>query len=137
MNKWVGIGRLTKDAELKYLPGNGTAVSNFTFAVDRQFKNKDGQKEADFLPIVFFGKGAEALSTYLLKGTQIAIAGRIQTRNYEGKDGKKVYITEIVAEEIKLLGNGKQEGRPAPKPESTKESNYEDMTPIEDGDIPF
>jgi single-strand DNA-binding protein len=135
MNKVILVGRLTKDSELKFLPGNGTAVSNFTLAVDRQFKNKDGQKEADFLQIVFFGKGAEVLQPYLLKGTLIALSGRIQTRSYDNQEGKKVYVTEIVAEEIKLLGGNNKHEDSLNQP--TNSNTNDEMTPVDDGDIPF
>ena len=102
MNKVVIIGRLTKDPEPKYTPGNGTAVTQITVAVDRRFQ-KDGQKEADFIPVVIWGKAAENTAQYTEKGRLIGISGRIQTRSYEAKDGGKRYVTELVAEEVKFL----------------------------------
>ena len=107
MNKWVGIGRLTKDAELKYTPGKGTAVSTFTLAIDDGFGDN---KKTDFIPIVLWGKSAENLAAYLIKGTQVAVAGRISTRSYDAKDGSKRYVTEVVADMfggVKLLGGKK------------------------------
>ena len=81
LNKAILIGRLTKDPETKYAQ-NGTAVTNFTLAVDRTFKNKDGQKEADFIPVVSWRKTAELCEKYLSKGSQVAVSGRIQTRSH-------------------------------------------------------
>ncbi|CAI3542935.1 MULTISPECIES: single-stranded DNA-binding protein [Clostridium] len=97
MNKVVLIGRLTKDPELRFIQGTGTAVTTLTLAVDR-YNTKTGQKEADFIPIVIWGKQSENVANYLTKGSQAAISGRIQTRNYEAKDGNKRYITEVVAD---------------------------------------
>jgi single-strand DNA-binding protein len=128
MNKVVIIGRLTKAPELKFTPGNGTAVCNITVAVDRKI-NKDGQKETDFLPVVVFGKSAENVANYMDKGRLIGVAGRIQTGSYE-KDGVKHYSTNIVAEEVQFLdkGNG----------QTQQQSTPEEMTEVIDGeDIPF
>lgn len=102
MNKVVLIGRLTKDPELKFTPGNGTAVTTFTLAVDRRF-SKDGQREADFIPIVVWGKQAESTANYMSKGKLMGVSGRIQTRSYEAKDGTRRYVTEVIAEEVKFL----------------------------------
>lgn len=126
MNKTVLVGRLTKDPELKFTAGAGTAVATFTMAVDRTFK-KDGQPDADFIPIVVWGKAAESVSKYTAKGKLIAVAGRIQTRNYEHKDKGTVYITEVVSEEVKFLewATNKNDG------------GYVDMKPVDDGFIPF
>ena len=111
MNKVILIGRLTKDNELKFTPGNGTPVSTFTMAVDN-YNSKTGEKGADFIPVVLWGKAAESLSAYLLKGVQVAVSGRISTRSYEAKDGSKRYVTEVVADMfggVKLLGGKKQD----------------------------
>jgi single-strand DNA-binding protein len=130
MNKVVLIGRLTKDPELKFTPGNGNAVATFTLAVDRRMPNKDGVREADFIPIVIWGKQAESTANYMSKGKMVGISGRIQTRSYESKDGGRRYITEVVADEIQFLEWGsKKEGN------DTKDNP--DITPIDDGDIPF
>lgn len=113
MNKVILIGRLVRDAELRFVQGTGTAVANFTIAVDRKVPSKDGKKEADFIPIVVFGKMAETVANYTSKGKLISVAGRIQTRSYDGQDGRKVYVTEVVSDEIKFLewsnsGQGQQ-----------------------------
>jgi len=131
MNKVVLIGRLTKDPELKYTPGNGTAVTTVNLAVDRRF-SKDEKKEADFIPIVIWGKPAEATAQHMRKGLLMGIAGRIQTRSYEAKEGGKRYVTEVVAEEIQFLQWAKDKDS-----NSSSGSDYDDMTPIDDGDIPF
>ena len=128
MNKCTLIGRLTKDPELKFTPGTGTAVATFNIAVDRRF-TKDGQKEADFIPIVVWGKQAESTANYMTKGKLIGIAGRIQTRSYDVKDGTKRYITEVVAEEVQFLewGNGNKSESPG----------YSQEPIDEEGEIPF
>jgi single-stranded DNA-binding protein 3 len=102
MNKVTLMGRLTKNPETRYTPNN-TVYTTFTLAVNRIY-GKDIQ-EADFINIIAWNKTAEIVSTYLTKGNLIALAGRIQTRDYDGKDGKKVYVTEVVAEEIFFTGS--------------------------------
>ncbi|MFT5872797.1 MAG: single-strand DNA-binding protein [Clostridium sp.] len=135
MNKVVLIGRISTDIELKFIPGNGTAVATFNMAINRRFK-KEGQPEADFVPIVIWGKIAEATATHMKKGRNISIAGRINTRNYEAKDGSgKRYITEIVAEEVDFIDwGGNKKGNAA---ETFANDFGGDATPIDDGDIPF
>lgn len=130
MNKVVLIGRLTKDPELKFTPGTGTAVANFTMAVDRRFQ-KDGQKEADFIPVVVWGKPAESTANYTAKGKMIGVSGRIQTRTYDATDGTKRYVTEVVADEVQFLewaDSGKAAGNRSP--------GFHEETD-EDGEIPF
>ncbi|MDR0288221.1 MAG: single-stranded DNA-binding protein [Clostridiales bacterium] len=99
MNKVIIMGRLTKDPELKYTSGANTAVCTFTVAVDRRFKQQEGQPTADFLPVVTWGKTAEFCSNYFAKGRMIGIIGRIQTRTWDDTEGKRHYVTEIVGEE--------------------------------------
>lgn len=130
MNKVVLIGRLTKDPELKFTPGTGTAVATFSIAVDRRFKKEGGEKESDFIPIVVWGKQTENVATYTVKGRLIGISGRIQTRNYDAKDGTKRYVTEVVAEEVQFIEWARKAQQP---PVDT----LEDLTPVDDGDIPF
>jgi len=102
MNKSILIGRLTKSPELRYTP-QGVAVTNFTLAVDRTFKNAQGEKECDFLPVLVYKQLAELCANYLDKGRMCAVDGRIQTRNYTNKDNQKVYITEIIGENVQFL----------------------------------
>jgi single-strand DNA-binding protein len=154
VNKVVLIGRLTKDPELKFTPGTGTAVATFTLAVDRRIPNKTGQREADFVPIVVWGKQAESTANYMSKGKLMGVSGRIQVRSYDAKDGTKRYVTEVVAEDVQFLewGNGganngssnqtpnraASQGNSGYSTMDFEGSIYEDeMTPIDDGDIPF
>ena len=102
LNKVSLVGRLTKDVELRYL-GNGTPVGNFTLAVNRTFKNKEGNREADFLNIVVWRKQAENCANYIGKGSLVAVSGRIQSRSYDTAEGQRRYITEIVADEVHFL----------------------------------
>jgi len=132
MNKVVLVGRLTKDPELKFAQGTGTAVATFTVAVNRRFK-REGQPEADFIPVVVFGKQAEATANYMRKGKLLSVSGNIQTRNYEAKDGNKRYVTEVIADEVDFL---EWSSKPGNKDAATKDTT-DDLTPIDDGDIPF
>ncbi len=102
LNNVVLIGRLTKDPELRYTP-NGVAVATFTLAVDRPYSNQKGEKEADFIPIVTWRQLAELSANYLKKGKLAAVEGRLQIRNYENDEGKKIYITEVIADNVKFL----------------------------------
>lgn len=102
LNRVVLIGRLTRDPELRYTP-SGVAVAQFTLAVDRPFTNQDGTKETDFIPIVVWRKQAEACANYLSKGRLSAVEGRLQIRNFENNEGRRVYVTEVVAENVRFL----------------------------------
>lgn len=102
MNKAFLIGRLTRDPELRYSSSNA-AIVNFSIAIDRQYTNNQGQRETDFINIVAFQKQAENIKKYVSKGSLVAVDGRIQTRNYEDKDGKRVYVTEVVADRVQFL----------------------------------
>ena len=138
MNRCTLVGRLTKDPELKFAQGTGTAVVTFTIAVNRRFK-KEGQPEADFLQIIQFGKGAEATANYMAKGSLVGVAGAIQTRNYEAKDGTRKYVTEIIADEVNFLESKKQgntENYNADKI-TNDFGDTSEIEPIDDGDIPF
>ena len=101
-NRVVLIGRLTKDPDLKYSESN-LPVLRFTIAVNRTFTDQNGQRQADFINCVAFRKQAENMARFLGRGSQIAVEGRIQTRNYQGKDGNTVYVTEVVAESVQFL----------------------------------
>jgi len=135
MNKVVLVGRLTKDPELKFGQGSGVAVCNFTIAVNRRFK-KEGQPDADFIPVVCFNKSAEATANYMTKGKQVSISGSIQTRNYEAKDGTRKYITEVIADEVNFLDK-KDDGKIERVIGTNKFTDNNEITPIDDGDIPF
>ncbi|HEM6189494.1 TPA: single-stranded DNA-binding protein [Streptococcus suis] len=102
INNVVLIGRLTRDVELRYTPNN-VAVGAFTLAVNRNFKNAAGDREADFINCVMWRQQAENLANWTKKGHLIAITGRIQTRSYDNQQGQRVYVTEVVAESFQVL----------------------------------
>lgn len=102
MNKVILIGRLTKDPELRYTSSN-RPVTQITVAVNRTFTNQNGEREADFINVVIWDKQAENVAKYLTKGRLVAVEGRIQTRNYDNNEGKKVYVTEVVALSVQFL----------------------------------
>jgi single-strand DNA-binding protein len=102
LNRFVAVGRLTKDPELKYTP-NGIAVANFTLAVNRPFSNGQGEREADYIQCVVWRKPAENVANFLKKGSLAGIDGRLQTRHYENSQGHRVYITEVLCESVQFL----------------------------------
>lgn len=111
VNKAILTGRITRDPDLRKTQ-SGQSVISFTLAVDRM-PAKDGTEGADFPSITAWGKTAEILNQYARKGSKIAVVGRIQTRNYDDKDGRKVYVTEVVADQIELLDSRKKDTEPA------------------------
>lgn len=106
INQVTLVGRLTRDPDLK-ITSEGTAVVNVTLAVNRNFRNQKGEIEADFVQCTLWRKMAENTAQYCKKGTLLGITGRIQTRSYENQEGKRTYVTEVVAETVKFLGNKK------------------------------
>lgn len=102
INRAVLTGRITRDPELRYTQ-NGTAVVQFTLAVDRQFRNQDGEREADFINCVIWRKSAENFANFTHKGSKIGVDGRIQTRSYENQQGNRVYVTEVIVDSFALL----------------------------------
>ncbi|MGY3704464.1 single-stranded DNA-binding protein [Vagococcus martis] len=102
INNVVLVGRLTRDPDLRYT-SNGSAVATFNLAVNRNFTNQSGEREADFVNCVIWRKPAETLANYAKKGTLLGVVGRIQTRNYENQQGQRVYVTEVVCENFQLL----------------------------------
>ncbi|MDN6543109.1 MAG: single-stranded DNA-binding protein, partial [Lentilactobacillus parabuchneri] len=117
LNRAVLTGRLTRDVDLRYTQ-SGTAVGSFSLAVDRQFTNQQGEREADFINCVIWRKSAENFANFVHKGSLVGIDGRIQTRNYENAQGQRIYVTEVVVENFALLeprsarnnSNGQQNG---------------------------
>jgi single-strand DNA-binding protein len=113
MNRVILVGRLTKDPELRFTP-NGVAVATFTLAVNRSFTNQAGEREADFINCVVWRRPAENVANFLKKGSMAGVDGRVQTRSYEGQDGKRVYVTEVLAESVQFLepknGSGGAQG---------------------------
>ncbi|HET7657689.1 MAG TPA: single-stranded DNA-binding protein [Bacillales bacterium] len=102
INRTVLVGRLTRDPELRYTP-SGVAVASFTIACDRPFTNQQGEREADFIRCVIWHRPAENVANYLKKGSLAGVEGRIQTRSYDDNDGKRVFITEVVADRVQFL----------------------------------
>ena len=107
INNVVLVGRLVRDVDLKYT-NSGRAATNFTLAVNRDFKNEQGVNEADFISCAAFGKQAENMARFLGKGSLIGVEGRISTRSYQAKDGKTVYVTEVITSKIGFLESKKQ-----------------------------
>ena len=154
MNKVILIGRLTKDPELNFAAGSGTAVTRFTLAITRAFK----KEETDFINCIAFGKTGETIAQYLTKGRQLAVTGNIRTGSYDAKDGTKRYTTDVVVESFEFIssnnggGSGRDQGSynngygassGSDYSNSSNASNFggmnfeEDMTPVDDGDMPF
>ena len=102
LNRVVLIGRLTKDPELRYTP-NGVAVTSFTLAVDRNYKNAQGERDTDFIPCVVYRQLAELSANYLSKGKLAAVEGRIQVRSFEGQDGQRRWVTEVIGDNVRFL----------------------------------
>ena len=131
INNVVLVGRMTRDAELRYTPSN-QAVATFTLAVNRNFKNQDGEREADFINVVIWRQQAENLANWVKKGALIGVTGRIQTRSYDNQQGQRVYVTEVVAESFQLLESRGQQS-------NSQDSSFGNSSPmdIQDEDLPF
>lgn len=144
LNRVVLVGRLTRDIELRYTP-NGVAVANFTLAVNRTFSNKQGEKETDFINCVVWQKPAENAANYLKKGSLAGVDGRIQTRSYDNNEGRKVFVTEVVAESVQFLEPKGKSQEQSQADNSYQGSSYQsdpfanDGKPIDisDDDLPF
>ena len=133
MNKIFLIGRLTKDPELRYTP-SGAAVCSFTLAVDRRFTSQSGEREADFINIVVWNKAAENCAKYLSKGRQIAVEGRLQIRSFDGNDGQRRWVTEVIADNVEFLGNG--QGGSGDKNKQQDDDWGQEIT-FDSNDVPF
>ena len=131
INNVVLVGRMTRDAELRYTPSN-QAVATFTLAVNRNFKNQDGEREADFINVVIWRQQAENLANWVKKGALIGVTGRIQTRSYDNQQGQRVYVTEVVAESFQLLESHGQQS-------NSQDSSFGNSSSmdIQDEDLPF
>ena len=137
INNVTLVGRLTRDPELRYTPSN-IAITTFNMAVNRNFKNQDGNREADFINCMIWRQQAENFANWVKKGNLVGITGRIQTRSYENQQGKRVYVTEVVADTFQSLEK---------RDNSANQSNIEDQMPasfgatnpldISDDDMPF
>ncbi len=102
MNRIILLGRLTRDPEVRYT-STAKTVCQFTLAVDRPFTNQDGQREADFIPVVIWGKQAETCGNSLTKGQRVIVEGRLQIRSYDAKDGSKRWVTEVIADRFEFI----------------------------------
>lgn len=162
LNRVVLVGRLTRDPDLRYT-SSGVAVANFTVAANRPFRNQQGEQEADFINCVVWQRAAENLANYMNKGNLIGVDGRLQSRSYQDKDGKMVYVTEVVADNVQFLeprgsteprqqgqpnmNYGQQQQQPQQQPQHQGQSHQEsqsdpfisDGEPIDisDDDLPF
>lgn len=135
INNVTLIGRLTRDAELRYTPSN-IATAQFNVACNRNFKNTNGEYDADFINCVMWREQAERFCNWTKKGMLVGITGRIQTRNYEGNDGKRVYVTEVVAENFQVL---EKRDNTANQNSTTEQMppNYANPMDIDESDLPF
>ncbi|MCS4488396.1 single-stranded DNA-binding protein [Streptococcus sciuri] len=129
INNVVLVGRMTSDAELRYV--GEQAVASFTLAVNRPYKNQNGEREADFIKIVIWRKQAENLANFAKKGAMIGVVGRIQTRHYDNKEGQRVYVTEVIADSFQLLESRNQQA------EAEKTGLAGNPVAIDDADLPF
>ena len=137
MNKVIIIGRFTRDPEIKYSTGeNATATARFSLAVNRRFKNKEGNYDADFINCVAFGKTAEFIEKYFTKGMAIGITGRIETGSYINNEGQKVYKTEVVVEETEFV-ESKNKGTSDNVPNNNANSNSDFEETVSDDEMPF
>ena len=135
INNVTLIGRLTRDAELRYTPSN-IATAQFNIACNRNFKNTNGEYDADFINCVMWREQAERFCNWTKKGMLVGITGRIQTRSYEGNDGKRVYVTEVVAENCQVL---EKRDNTANQNSMTEQMppNYANPMDIDESDLPF
>jgi len=139
MNKVILMGRLTKDPELRYTSANNTAKCNFSLAVDRRFQKQGEEKQTDFFNIVAWDKQAEFCSKWFQKGKMVLVVGRLQNRSWDDNEGKKHYITEVIAEETYFADSKKSEGAPSQKPAGGSDAGQTDgyYPAAEDDELPF
>lgn len=144
MNKIILIGRLTREPELRYTTSN-VAVANFSLAVNRDFKNQEGEYEADFINCVAYRKLAETINNYVKKGDKLAVEGGLQVRNYTNSEGRNVYVTEVIVTNIDFL-EAKKQDYASKEYSSRKDASKEEIDPfvnndiqleINDDDLPF
>lgn len=143
INRAILVGRLTKDPEYRQTP-NGIDVANFTLAVNRNFKSKNGEQQADFINVVVFRNQAQNVSKYLSKGSLAGVDGRMQSRSYENKEGQRVFVTEVVADNVQFLepkNNNQQNNQPQQQrgqaPAGNNPFANDNNANIDDDDLPF
>ena len=132
MNNVVLVGRLTKDPELRYIPGSGTPVATFTMAINRDYKNKDGSIPVDFIPVEIMGKPAEFVANYITKGRLVAIQGFIRVDRYDTPNGEKRTFTKVAGRNIQALESKSKTMKTEEPPESPTE-----FAAVDDDDVPF
>ena len=128
MNNWTGIGRLTKDPEVRYTSESQMAICRFTMAIDDGYGEK---KRTNFIPVIVFGKQAESCEKYLAKGRMVAVEGKIQTGSYEKQDGTKAYTTDVVANRVQFIDYGKKDG------ENANQDVPKGFEAVDEIDLPF
>jgi single-strand DNA-binding protein len=139
MNKFIGLGRLTKNPELRSTQ-SGLKVASFTLAINRNFKNKEGKYDADFLNCQAFKNTAEFIEKYFKKGSMMAITARAQTRNYDDNDGKKRFVTEFIVEEVYFAGSNEKKNETSIEVPQNYTSDYDTAgseVTLSDEDLPF
>lgn len=142
INRVILVGRLTKDPEYRQTP-NGVSVATFTLAVNRPFTNSQGEREADFINVVVFRRQAENVNNYLSKGSLAGVDGRIQSRNYENKEGQRVFVTEVVADSVQFMdskGSNQQNNQSQQQGQASTGNNpfsNDNNANIDDDDLPF
>ena len=136
INNITLVGRLTKDSDLRYT-SDGTATATFSLAVNRPFKSANGEREADFINCVIWRKNAENFANVTRKGSLVGITGRIQTRNYENKEGQRVYVTEVVAENFALLESKKDGASNGQTGQSNNRSSHQPNDPFNSHSEPY
>ncbi|MHB0740818.1 single-stranded DNA-binding protein [Peptostreptococcus anaerobius] len=142
MNNFSGVGRLTKDPELRYIPGSGTPVATFTLAIDRDYKNRDGSTTTDFIPCEIMGKPAEFTVNYVRKGRLVAVQGSIRVDRYVADDGNNRSFTKVAARNIQSLESTKKSGVQdenfkGPKFEPSNVVSPSEFDAVNDDDVPF
>lgn len=137
MNRWIGTGRLTKDPDIRY--SQDRAIANFTLAVNRRFK-RDGEPDADFIPVTCFGKTAEIVEKYFRKGMKMDAEGRIHTGSYKNKDGNTVYTWGVIADGVEFGESKKSQQKPAEAKQDDLLEGFDNFMSIPDGideELPF
>jgi len=140
LNRVVLVGRLTRDPDLRYTTNGGVAVTRFTVAVNRKFTNQQGEREADFINIVAWRNLAENCGNYLRKGSLVAVEGRIQTRSYENQEGRTVYVTEVVADDVRFLDTRGVSKKPKDQDDQDQDDPFgklDDPIDLPEDKIPF
>ena len=142
INRVILVGRLTKDPEYRQTP-NGVSVATFTLAVNRPFTNSQGEREADFINVVVFRRQAENVNNYLSKGSLAGVDGRIQSRSYENQEGRRVFVTEVVADNVQFMdskGSNQQKNQSQQQGQAPAGNNpfaNDNNANIDDDDLPF